>query len=141
MEYFDGKVTINRLGSKDAEGRFYSRDDRGDVAMLIAGKPVEYVETAEFNKAGVRRGFHVHAVYRETLYIAYGEVKMWITSAQTDGEIIAADLQTGDLVQIAPGIEHGFVSASPALLITCGTGANPFDDRVPADRLNAHKTS
>lgn len=109
--------------------------------MFIAGKPVDYVETAEFNKAGVRRGFHSHTVYQETLYIAYGEVKMWLTLAQKEADIISVNLQTGDLVQIAPGIEHGFISESPALLITCGTGANPFDDRQPAERLNAHKTS
>ncbi len=42
-------------------------------------------------------------------------------------------LKAGDCVTIPPRVAHMFVSTTPAIVLSMGTGSDPFDDRERVD--------
>lgn len=128
-EYLAGLVIVETLGIiPDSFGRFRNGDDRGEVAMIVSGSTIQYVEFAEFRSKGVKRGYHYHERYLERLYVLQGKILMAIRpldrGSQTD-----ITLSSGDIVTIYPGVAHAFFSKEPSLVLSMGSEDNPFTDR------------
>lgn len=129
ISYFENSLTIETLGTEaDSSGRFRNRDNRGEVAMLIANTRVDHIEFAEFNDAGVKRGFHFHNEYHEKLYVISGSLTVSAIFLES-GENKLFSIKSGDIMTIAPGIAHAFLSLEKSLVLSMGTGAAPFIDR------------
>lgn len=129
ISYFENRLTVETLGTEaDSFGRFRNRDDRGEVAMLLAGTRVDHIEFAEFNDAGIKRGFHFHNEYHEKFYVISGSLTVSATHLES-GENRIFNIKSGDIMTIAPGIAHAFLSLEKSHVLSMGTGAAPFIDR------------
>jgi quercetin dioxygenase-like cupin family protein len=132
--YLDGGLTVEVLGGDSALGLFRAGDARGGVAWLARGAPFDYLHVVEFSAAGARRGFHVHDGHHERLYVFSGTIQLF---AERGGETVEVALEAGSLVAIAPGVAHGLIAASPALVVSFGTGTDPMSDITPRPDLGA----
>lgn len=135
-EFLNGGIKIESFESvPDSQGRFTGGDERGMVSGILHGVSINFVEVAEFVKAGMKRGFHFHEQYEEQLYIISGSLKMIVRSR--DGKnTIALDVHIGDLITIAPGIAHGFEAIEKTIIISMGNGTDPFKDRTLVSDLH-----
>lgn len=92
------------------------------------------LETVEFMKAGVQRGFHVHAGFHEMQYVVKGSLRL-LAAENELSEIVDLTLHKGSLLHIDGGVAHGLVALEPSLVLVTGTGSDPFDDRVITEWL------
>lgn len=128
-KFLGGAVSFDKLSSKaDEKGRFRGGDERGEVAVFLSNLPVEYVEYAEFSGEGVKRGFHYHAAYTEHVYVLKGRLVFVGSLVGGEGRI-EISVSAGDLLTIAPGVAHAFMSCEKSAIIAAGHGENPFVDR------------
>jgi quercetin dioxygenase-like cupin family protein len=132
QSYLDGAVTVEVLGGDSAAGLFRAEDARGGVAWLARGEPYTYLHVVEFRAPGDRRGFHVHAGHRERLYVFSGTVRLL---ASHEGERIDIPLAAGSLAILAPGVAHGLIAGTPAILASFGSGTDPIHDTAPVPDL------
>lgn len=130
--YLDGGLTIETLGAGAAAGPFRAEDARGAVAWLARGEPFAYLHAVEFRASGVRRGFHLHAGHRESLYVFSGALRLIASQA---GERVEVSLAAGDLATFAPGVAHGLIAETPALTVSFGNGTDPIADTVACPEL------
>lgn len=132
QSYLDGAVTVEVLGGDSAAGLFRAEDARGGVAWLARGEPYTYLHVVAFRAPGDRRGFHVHAGHRERLYVFSGTVRLL---ASIEGERIDIPLAAGSLAILAPGVAHGLIAETAAILASFGSGTDPIHDTAPAPQL------
>lgn len=125
--YLDGGLTIETLGADAAAGPFRAEDARGAVAWLVCGEPYSYLHAVELNAPGVRRGFHVHPGHHENLYVFSGSLRL---IASRGAERVDLSLAAGDLVGLAPGVAHGLIAETPALVVSFGRGSDPLADTL-----------
>lgn len=133
--FLDGRVTVQTLAEdNDQAGRFSKADDRGRISVLVRESPRTFVELAEFKHPGTRRGFHLHRIYQEELFVVSGSLVV-VVEEEASRNHAEFEMAAGDLIQIAPGIAHGFIAQEPSLLVAMGTFADPFKDREPTPNL------
>lgn len=127
--YLGGRVKIESLGKdQDATGRFRNGDQRGEVAMVVSNSNIEFVELAEFVDKDIKRGYHYHKSYKETLYLISGQLKLAATDVKNKDSILI-NISAGDSMTILPGIAHAYLSLEKSLVLSMGSNANPFSDR------------
>jgi len=127
--YFNGQLIVEQLTrAADSEGRFRNNDERGEVAMIITNGSLEYVELAEFAHRGIRRGYHYHTAYTEQLYVISGKLYIAAEMLET-GEKTLLEINAGDVIKIKPGVAHAFIALEKSLVLSMGSGADPFADR------------
>jgi quercetin dioxygenase-like cupin family protein len=133
--FLDGRVTVQALTpDNDLAGRFSKADDRGRISVLVRESPRSFVELAEFLHPGTRRGFHLHRTYQEELFVVSGYLTV-VVEEDASGNHAEFEIGAGDLLQIAPGIAHGFIAQEPSLVVAMGNQADPFKDREPTPNL------
>lgn len=133
--FLDGRVTVQVLTpDNDQAGRFSKADERGRISVLVRESPRNFVELAEFKHPGTRRGFHLHRKYQEELFVVSGSLTV-ITEDEASGNHAEFEMAAGDLLQIAPGVAHGFIAQQPSLVVVTGNLTDPFKDREPVPNL------
>ncbi len=79
--------------------------ENGELAQIHdADQPVHYLAFIEL-RAGTLRGNHFHKRKEESIYMVAGEVLLILEDTESR-ERVTVPMQTGDLVQIPPGIAH-----------------------------------
>lgn len=127
--YFSGHLIVETLNADaDSYGRFRNSDERGEVAMIVTKGNLEYVELAEFADKGVKRGYHYHTMYTERLYVISGQLYLAAEMLETKEKALIG-INAGDVITIMPGVAHAFVSVRKSLVLSMGSGADPFADR------------
>jgi mannose-6-phosphate isomerase-like protein (cupin superfamily) len=108
-------------------GRF---DEIGEVEVWIANEAAAgYCGKFLFVKDGQTCPLHCHRVKHETFYMVKGEVRMVCGG-------VTRVLRPGDVLPVAPGVQHAFTGIGPALLLEvsmpCVLEDNVFADaRIP----------
>jgi dTDP-4-dehydrorhamnose 3,5-epimerase-like enzyme len=114
---------------EDPQSRYWHSDARGEVAVVLDGTTVDFLEYAEFAEPGVKRGHHYHKAYTEYLYLLSGEITV-LARRLDNGEGASFKAVKGDMIVIQPMVGHGFISLTRAEVLTMGSGSNPFTDRT-----------
>ncbi|MBX2811965.1 MAG: hypothetical protein KTR25_09145 [Myxococcales bacterium] len=127
-EHLSGKVVIETLGEKDEKGRFRGGDHRGEVAMIVAGSVMEYVELVEF-KEGTTRAFCYHEEFIKSLYVINGPVVAALAVVDSPLERLEVELSAGQILTINPGVAHAFLALGRSWVLSMGKGSDPFVDR------------
>jgi quercetin dioxygenase-like cupin family protein len=132
QSYLDGGLTVEVLGADAVAGRFRGRDARGEVAWLARGEPYDSLHAISFSAPGVRRGFHLHAGHRESLYVVSGTLRL---IAGRGGEMVELTLDAGTLATFEPGVAHGLIAESASFAVSFGSGTDPVADTIPCPDL------
>jgi len=100
---------------------------QGELAQVHHGEPaMRYIAFVELRE-GTVRGNHFHKCKDEWIYLLSGEVRLVVEDPQSKKREFM-EVQTGELVVIAPGVAHALKVAAPGQAVEFS--ATTFD---PAD--------
>lgn len=86
---------------------------QGELTILHPACPeIRFLSVLRF-KPGIPRGGHYHPGKTECVYLLHGEIEL-TTRDRESGESAIHRLKAGDLVTMAPNIEHRYLAADDA---------------------------
>lgn len=139
-KYFSGEVVLTTLPVVTTAGNIPApvrlQLQKGELGVILDNVPFLYLATVEFLPK-VPRGNHIHPAKRQWMYVLQGSLE-GVIQARDSKEQISINMTTGDLIEIAPGIAHAFVSPTGALAVETADKPWQEGDTLPVELIKEH---